>query len=331
MDTPFFEEDLYSQNTEFQILHSLFPYINGETFIDVGAEKGTFARFFLQRGFQGTLFEPCSKHHPLLQEMARNSHCQFFPYAIDARDRQANFYISCDEKGEPTDSFHSLHYLDDPRVKHQRSIQITCRNLQSLFQEGVIDKNIGVLKIDTEGNDLQVLKGMGEVNPEVLICEFFTTGLYAGWEQSNPRGVIAEAEKLGFTYYLAVKRFKDFELVSFSPAVFCEQQWGNLIFLKKEIYRQTFQELQKIVLRSEQSLFATAKSEDASLQDEVAMLRRVCNERLELINVLHEEAEKRLQIIHKLELPLTQRIWTGGLQRASSVSRKVFKFFQRRV
>ncbi len=302
MNTPSFKKNLYSQDTEFEILHSLLPYIHEKTFIDVGAEKGIFAQFLVQSGLQGTLFEPCPKHYPILQKFSQNTRCQFFPYAIDASDRQAHFYINCDSKGEPTNYFHSLHYLaKDSRVNHQKNIEVPCRSLQSLFKEGVINANIGILKIDTEGNDLQVLKGMGEVYPEVLICEFFTEGLYAGWEQSNPHGLIAEAKKLGFFYYLGIKRFADIELVSLSPTVFCKRLSGNLIFMHENLYHQAFHELQKILLSSEQRLFASEKPEKASLQNEVTMLRQVCNERLELINFLHGEAEKRLQIIHRLE------------------------------
>ena len=244
MDTLLFEENLYSQDTEFEILHALLPYIHEKTFIDVGAEKGTFARFLLQHGFRGVLFEPCPRHYDALQELTEHTTSRFFSYAIDGRDRETLFYINCDDNGEPLDYFHSLHYLaNDPQVKHQKHILVTCRSLQSLLNEGTIEKDIGILKIDTEGNDLQILKGMGEVCPEVIICEFFTKGLFAGWEQGDPRALITKIEQFGFSHYLAVKRCADRELVSFSPVVFCEKQWGNLIFLNAELYQQAFHPL----------------------------------------------------------------------------------------
>jgi len=187
-----------------------------------------------------------------------------FPYAIDKDDRKADLFLSCNERGEPHDHFHSLHYLsNDPRVKHEKKIRVTCKTLKSLLNEGIIEKNCGILKIDTEGNDLHVLKGMGELRPEVVICEFFTKGLFAGWEQGNPQGLINEAKKLGYKHYVSVKRYNGRELVSFSPAVFYDQQWGNLFFLNDTVYRRSFKDLRECVISSEKKLFtANIKQED---------------------------------------------------------------------
>ena len=246
---------LYDQDTEFNVLSILIPHILTKTFIDVGAEKGMFAKFLINSGFQGVLFEPCPKHHEILDQLTKRTGCQFFPYAIDECDREATLYISCDERGEPQDYFHSLHCLpEDPQVKHQKEISVSCRSLRSLLREGIIGKDNGVLKIDTEGNDLRVLMGLGELRAEVLICEFFTEGLFAGWEQGNPAGLISEAKGLGYNYYIATKRCGDRELVSFSPAVFCKKQWGNLIFLSDAVYNQSFEELEEFVVSSEMKL-----------------------------------------------------------------------------
>jgi hypothetical protein len=158
-----------------------------------------------------------------------------------------------------------------------------------------------------------VIKGMQGVAPEVLICEFFTEGLYEGWHEAEPEGLIAEVSSvLGHSPYVAVKRYLEDELISFSPSVFWGSQWGNLIFLNEAVYDRALQKLKDIIRSSEKRLLdAAAASWEAcreididlkkQLTDEIEMLRRVCEERLQLIEHLSREAEKRDRIIRHLK------------------------------
>src|SRR6185436_1291526 len=109
--------------------------------------------------------------------------------------------------------------------------------------ENVLSPEVGIVKIDTEGNDLEVLRGMEKAKPELLVCEFFTKGLYSGWQGADPRGIIRRAEELGFHRYVAVKRKGGRELISFGPAVFSVKQWGNLIFSTDDVFDKTFPSL----------------------------------------------------------------------------------------
>jgi FkbM family methyltransferase len=319
-DCPEAKEGLYAQESEVKILSILLPHFKNKTFIDVGAEKGSFAKQLMDAGFRGTLFEPCPKHHKDLMRLTENSGSLFFDFAIDKKDREASLHIAVGESGEPMDYYHSLHYLsDDPRVNHQIEIPVKCRSLGSLLNEGIIQHDVGILKIDTEGNDLQVIQGMAGVLPEVLICEFFTQGLYAGWSAAEPEGLIAEVKNiLGYDHYLAIKRLENFELISFGPAGFLEKQWGNLVFINDEMYHGAFKELQRIVISSEKHIFEMAGKIEAhilavenetrkQMTEKIDALYRVCDERLELINRLTEEAEKRGEIIQLLDNKLNNR------------------------
>src|SRR5581483_6237029 len=156
-----------------------------------GAEQGEFSRYLAGRGFKGLAVEPLPQHASVLNTLTQTSTIRYLAIAIDQEDRNATFHIACDESGQPLNYFHSLQKLDnDPRVKHSKSIEVTCRSLASLHAEGSVEKNIGVLKIDTEGNDLRVLCGLGSVRADVLMCEFFTEGIYNGWTDANPNRLI---------------------------------------------------------------------------------------------------------------------------------------------
>lgn len=293
---------LYQQDTEIEILSLLLPFIENKMFIDVGAEKGTFANFVLSHGFSGTLFEPCPKHHGTLTKICRDAPARFYPYAIDSEEREADFFINLDENDEPSDYYHSLQHLpDDPNVNHRDRIRVTCRTLGGLMKEGIVPDRPGLVKIDTEGNDLRVMQGMAGMFPEVIICEFLTPGLYSGWESAAPEGLIREADAMGYRHYLAIKRASGQELVSMGPAVFGDRQWGNLVFMRDEIYTAALASLNEVVAKSEARLFSAPLKTGEQKDSEIQKLQATCEERLTLINYLHEEAAKRLDIIAQLK------------------------------
>ncbi len=271
---------LYAQETEFTILDSLLPVLRGKTFLDIGAEKGSFAKFLLDRGFTGSVFEPFPGHQPELAALAAKTGVKFFPCAVDRADRTAQFHIACDEKGQDVDYYHSLHKIaQDDRVKHKRVIDVSCRSLASLAAAGEIPTEVGILKTDTEGNDLAVMQGLGPVQAEVLICEFFTEGLYAGWEEAHPRGLIARAEQLGFSQYIAIKRWEGQELVSLKPAVFLPKQWGNLVFMRLKVFRDAAEPLQKIVAASERRLLEAIVAQTRAAEEKEAVIQKLLSER----------------------------------------------------
>jgi FkbM family methyltransferase len=271
---------LYAQETEFSILAALLPALKARTFLDIGAEKGTFAKFLLGHGFTGAMFEPFPGHQPELAALAASSGAKFFPCAVDRTDRTAQFHLACDENHQPVDYYHSLLKIEhDDRVRHEQVIDVPCRSLASLAAAGEIPTDIGILKTDTEGNDLAVMQGLGPVQAEVLICEFFTEGLYRGWEEAHPRGLIARAEQLGFSQYLAIKRWEGQELVSLKPAVFVPKQWGNLIFMRLRIFKDAAEPLQKIVAASEQRLFDAVNTQTRAALEKEAVIQQLLAEK----------------------------------------------------
>ena len=248
--------NLYAQETETRLLVPLLPHVE-KSFVDIGAEKGGFASFLIGRGFSGALFEPLPKHQPALEKLIQGTAARAFPFAIDERDGHAEFHIACDEKGDPLDYFHSLHRLEnDDRVHHRQKIPVVCRSLESLRREGLVPARLGVLKTDTEGNDLRVLRGLGAVRPEIVICEFFTPGVYNGWPDAEPLGLMAEVRsRLGLARCLAIRRRKSAEVVSVDPVAFTDQEWGNLIFLSEALFQKTATAFGAVVRGVDERLF----------------------------------------------------------------------------
>ncbi|MFZ2314356.1 MAG: FkbM family methyltransferase [Gammaproteobacteria bacterium] len=279
------DNSLYQQNTDLEIISTLIPFLKDKSFIDIGAEKGTFTEFLSKHGLTGVLFEPLPKFAPELTIIATKTGCQFLSYAIDQTDRIANFYVASDHHDNSMDYFSSLHALtQDDRIIHKKSTTVTCRSMDSLLQEGLINKRVGILKIDTEGNDLNVLKGMTAIDAEILMCEYFMPGIYAGWELGHPIGLIAEARRLGFQHCISIKRADEFELVSIDNTAFVDKQWGNLIFLKDDLFEKAKSLLNELSAKKETQLFEKLIGQSQLLRNEIATLHQACEERLSVIN-----------------------------------------------
>jgi FkbM family methyltransferase len=230
------DENLYAQEDEFAFIHEIIPLLK-PTFLDIGAEKGTFSRLCLENGMTGIAFEPLPDHIPALSQICKSPDFVVYPWAIDSIDRDATLHIALDENGSTLDYFHSLQKINgDERVHHLKEIKVQCRQLQSLRNENLIPVEIGILKTDTEGNDLRVLKGLEDIRPQIIICEFFTEGIYQGWEDSHPMKLINYLSNLGYEHYIAFVRYDDKKYTKFDSIDFSPKEWGNLLFFHKSVY-----------------------------------------------------------------------------------------------
>jgi len=290
---------LHQQETDFNIIKILLPFIENMTFLDIGAEKGTFSRFLIDHQFKGVLFEPFHGHQEDLKSIAKTHDCLFFPYAIHDQDGLADFFIASDQENNILPYFHSLNQLtNDHRIQHNTTVTVTCRSLNSLLKEGTIEKNIGIVKIDTEGNDLKVLQGMNEICPEVLIVEFFMPGIYSGWDQGDAYCLIEQAKQYGFNHFIAIKRMDYLELISIDLPQFLDKQWGNIIFIRDTLFEKIKPNLHTLSMINEKNLIEFHKN-TTELREEINLLRRICDERLQLINSLDITLKKTTQELNE--------------------------------
>ena len=288
--------EVYEQATDIAVILALARHVSQKAFIDVGAEKGTVSRAFFEIGFKGVLFEPFPAHLPVLQRLVEGTESRVFGFAIDETDREGTLHVAVDEEGKERDHFHSLRRIDaHPFVKHARALPIQCRSLASLASEGLISQEVGILKVDTEGCDLNVLRGMGDVRAEVLVCEFVTPSLYSTWSGSFPEPLMEAAKERGYQACVAVKRMAGHELVVFDPQGFVDGQWGNLVFTSRKLLDCARSEISRIAYESEKALANVIRQHAEALEAKEAVIRELaaaCEARLAAIHTLTAELER---------------------------------------
>lgn len=138
------------------------------TMIDVGAHYGYSMLPFAKEGWDILAFEPDKKNRSILQETITEhslSNIKVDIRALSDKPGQLKFYTSDVSSGiSSLAPFHDSHRVMD-------TVEVTTLN-QVCDQYNLSE--IQFLKIDTEGYDLFVLKGLNfkKIVPQAIVCEF---------------------------------------------------------------------------------------------------------------------------------------------------------------
>ena len=146
---------------------------------DIGCFRGNFTKNFIKNeqklGIKSNffLFDPNPNVKNYLKLILKNENIKYFNLALDNSDSQKKFYLN--NFFEPSGSSLNTTFRDDKKWKNTRKIfmqivqpfkkiedfseiNVQTQTLDNFCLEEKIN-NIDVLKIDTEGNELNVLKG----------------------------------------------------------------------------------------------------------------------------------------------------------------------------
>jgi FkbM family methyltransferase len=135
--------------------------------IDVGAHHGYASKPFLNKNWLIFAFEPDPNNRRILESQF-NGHpnVNFFKNAVsDVSGENVPFYASDESTG--------ISSLSAFREGHKEICQVETITLSDFCEQQKITK-IDFLKIDTEGFDLMVLKGVPwhKIHPDIIECEF---------------------------------------------------------------------------------------------------------------------------------------------------------------
>jgi len=156
----------------------LSGYVTNKIFIDIGGNKpyNAISMPLLKKQWEGILVEPIPTNAqefrdegwPIVEEVALTS-----PHKSEAGF--ARFYLAGGNEG-PHSSLNKQQI--DPRSNPNKEIRVQLATLEELLTKNNI-KDIGLLSVDTEGTELDVLKGLDFSSHKVELI------LIEDWQRSS--------------------------------------------------------------------------------------------------------------------------------------------------
>ena len=158
------------------VLRDLLTKLSINCVLDVGANRGQYGAILRGLGYRGWIlsFEPIRANLDILEKVAaRNGPWRVFPYALGSTNSQLLINVT---ELSVFSSF--LTPLEDsqtrfPKNRVERTEEVAVWRLDSVLKtciSGIPSPRI-YLKMDTQGFDLEVLKGAEGVMPDVLALQ----------------------------------------------------------------------------------------------------------------------------------------------------------------
>lgn len=230
----------------------LYSYLPSRYAMDIGANIGDFSESLLKAGYEVFAFEPFP---PVFSQVSQRLSCysQFhcYPFALGDSNETMDLYVADDQSADRTygrgNLFNSLtkHSMPEDLV-FTHSVPVIVRTLESLHNSLKIPTSIGLVKIDTEGYDLKVIRGMGDYRYPVVITEFWDSHIpfaQAG-ALNNLEFLVKEMRARNYSWFLVLYRIWGKDGISF----YCnypkslEDSWGNIFFFQdQQIFAQALQ------------------------------------------------------------------------------------------
>ncbi len=286
--------DLYGQDPELALLSGLIARLGRRSVIDVGAEQGSLAHGMLAAGVEDLhAFEPARDNAETMRaRFAGDMRVSVHELAVSEGDGVGELHLSSNPPdGSPLSFGHTLlERKDTEEVAWGETVEVARRSLGSLLDTGEIPGHVGILKIDTEGHDLAVVRGMGALMADVVMVEHWTelpNGL--GRCPWTAQEMCDELAPRGFTHFSFIVHRGEFVTLKWDDAEVEHGSMGNLIFL----HEQVLDRLLPVLLDH-----AGRLAEEAVQVGQMYM--RAAIERLALVDELKKTADERMKLIERL-------------------------------
>jgi FkbM family methyltransferase len=229
---------LENENAEVRLFGVLANQIERKWMVDIGAHRGTMFLPFLEAGWRIDAFEPQTSSYEWLEsQFGDNERVVLHPEAVSNASTTKAFHLATSIDGEQLHEFyHSLEVLPDD-IFHRKGevVEVATVCIDDLVEQGALPPEVGVLKIDTEGHDLQVLKGAGRLNAEVVCVEFWFPEHPLGPSPYPPEEIVELMRGRGYSNYIVVEHDLA-DNTRFRPSLrdVPPEAWGNLLFFRSE-------------------------------------------------------------------------------------------------
>jgi FkbM family methyltransferase len=231
----------YGQEIDYTLAECVIKYINAKIVVDVGAEKGTFTDIALASGVDNIYaFEPLPRHIIHLNNKYKsNQVVKVIPVAVSSVSGHADLHIAVDSQGKELDFHHTLSNIGNSaevnRVSNTLNVDvISLKDFSSRSNDELAKMDF--LKIDTDGHDLDVLIGLGDLRPKVIIAEYWnnlpeTSGINNYFLSDLNQWALGR----GYTRNIVIRRNGRFQEVQFDAEWSVDGDWGNVFFIHESV------------------------------------------------------------------------------------------------
>jgi FkbM family methyltransferase len=230
-----------SQSPETGLLRHLYSFLPEPVAVDVGAHHGEIAEHLLDAGYSVIAFEPFPASFARLEsKLQRQSSFRAYPWAIGQADESGHLHLAVDAGGRGGDVslFHTLvPHSADEKLRFSESIDVPVHSLGGLVSDGTIPERIGLLKIDTEGSDLEVIRGMGSLRAAAVMAEFWDAEHeFARSGRGRLADLVSEMRNRGYRWYLVVYHVDHQHVISYyqNRSDTVPYSWGNVVFFESQ-------------------------------------------------------------------------------------------------
>lgn len=245
-------EQYLRANPEIALLQYLRSFVPSSNVIDIGANVGDVSALLLSAGYRIYAFEPMPETYERLSErfVGVTSGFKSYPYAVGSADGLTEFYaieVTDEARAQSMDADLSVYattvkHAVPEGVQYASPIEVKVRSLKSLHAAGEVPSDIGVLKIDTEGGDLEVIRGMGTVKYSVIVSEFWDSAHYFSAGQFGLiSDTVGHLRARGYNWHIVIYRAENSNEARFycNLDMSVKNSWGNVIFFRDyEVFRE---------------------------------------------------------------------------------------------
>jgi FkbM family methyltransferase len=220
----------------------LYSYLPHHRAIDIGANRGDVSSRLIDAGYEVYAFEPFP---PVLEKLATrlgdNPHFYLFPFAIGSANETRDLHIATDQTEDKIyddSTFYSSltkHSLSEGLV-FTEAIAVTVKTLSSLHKIENLPTDVGLVKIDTEGFDLEVIKGMRDFIYPVVVAEFWDTNFPFGQSgaMNHLKDMVKAMRERNYRWHIVIYRILGSHDISYycNSAYSLDNSWGNVFFFQ---------------------------------------------------------------------------------------------------
>lgn len=229
-------------NPEIGLIQHLYSYLPTHKALDIGANVGEVSQRLLEAGYEVYAFEPSPETYDRLYErLGQRTNFHAYKLAIGANDCTMDLNLADDFSSskiyKDATLFSSLTAHSMPEdLRFTSAVPVSVRSLESLRRAREIPTDVSLVKIDAEGFDCEVIRGMGKQRYPVVAAEFWDPEIEFAKSGAHNRleDLVREMKEREYNWHIVIYRVWGKYQTSFYSNYMksVERSWGNVFFFQ---------------------------------------------------------------------------------------------------